>query len=73
MVWYDMTPGDYSTDDVAKRAKIRFDETIASNPYFCYGLVTGLISRNARYLFPARMFRNYSSKNLEGVLSTYRQ
>ncbi|OCL08805.1 putative oxidase [Glonium stellatum] len=69
MTWYNMTSGDYSMDDMAKRAKIRFDETIASNPYFYYGPVTGLVSRNAGYLFPARMFRNYSSENVEGVLT----
>ncbi|KAE8376828.1 Cloroperoxidase [Aspergillus bertholletiae] len=70
MEWYDMsTDGTFSMDLMAKRAKIRMDQTKQTNPEFYYGPVTGLISRNAGYLFPARLFRNYSQVNPEGVLT----
>ena len=70
MEWYNMsTDGTFSMDLMAKRAKIRMDQTKQSTPEFYYGPVTGLIARNAGYLFPARLFRNYSQENPEGVLS----
>ncbi|BAE57273.1 unnamed protein product [Aspergillus oryzae RIB40] len=70
MEWYNMsTDGTFSMDLMAKRAKIRMDQTKQSNPEFYYGPVTGLIARNAGYLFPARLFRNYSQENPEGVLT----
>ncbi|KAJ5675773.1 hypothetical protein N7462_008670 [Penicillium macrosclerotiorum] len=68
--WYNMsTDGTFDMDLMAMRAKIRFEETIQTNPNFYYGPVTGLIARNAGYIFPARLFRNHSHENPEGVLT----
>ncbi|KAJ5726070.1 uncharacterized protein N7483_007427 [Penicillium malachiteum] len=70
MAWYNMsTNGTFDMDLMAKRAKIRFEESIQTNPNFYYGPVTGLIARNAGYLFAARMFRNHTHENPEGVLT----
>lgn len=70
MSWYNMsTDGTFDMDLMAKRAKLRFEETIQTNPNFYYGPVTGLIARNAGYIFPARLFRNHSRENPEGTLS----
>ncbi|KAB8200630.1 Chloroperoxidase [Aspergillus parasiticus] len=70
MEWYNMsTDGTFSMDLMAKRAMIRMDQTKQSNPEFYYGPVTGLIARNAGYLFPARLSRIYSQVNPEGVLT----
>ncbi|EAW24610.1 peroxidase family protein [Aspergillus fischeri NRRL 181] len=70
MEWYNMsTDGTFSMDLMAERAKIRFEQSIQTNPEFYYGPVTGLIARNAGYLFPARFFRNHSRENPEGVLT----
>ncbi|GKT48188.1 dothistromin biosynthesis peroxidase dotB [Colletotrichum spaethianum] len=69
--FYDMSSGegDYNFDVFAKRASIRFNETIATNPYFYYGPFTGMIARNAGYFFACRMFANYSSENPDGILN----
>ncbi|KAJ5478289.1 hypothetical protein N7530_003798 [Penicillium desertorum] len=70
MAWYNMsTDGTYDMSLMAKRAKIRMDETIHTNPDFYYGPVTGLIARNAGYIFPGRLFRNHSAENPEGTLT----
>ncbi|KAJ5350648.1 hypothetical protein N7541_008375 [Penicillium brevicompactum] len=70
MAWYNMsTDGTFDMDLMAKRAKIRFDESVATNPDFYYGPVTGLIARNAGYMFSGRLFRNHSRENPEGVLT----
>lgn len=70
MAWYNMsTDGTFDMDIMAKRAKDRFEETIQTNPNFYYGPVTGLIARNAGYIFPGRLFRNHSHENPEGFLS----
>ncbi|KAJ5120035.1 hypothetical protein N7448_010704 [Penicillium atrosanguineum] len=70
MTWYNMSSdGTFDMDLMAKRAKLRFQETIRTNPNFYYGPVTGLIARNAGYIFPGRLFRNHSQENPEGVLT----
>jgi hypothetical protein len=70
MSWYNMSgDGTFDMDLMAKRAKLRFEETIQTNPNFYYGPVTGLIARNAGYIFPGRLFRNHSRENPEGILS----
>lgn len=70
MSWYNMSvDGTFDMNLMAKRAKIRFEETIQTNPNFYYGPVTGLIARNAGYIFPGRLFRNHSHENPEGILS----
>lgn len=70
MTWYNMsTDGTFDMDLMAKRAANRFEESIKTNPNFYYGPVTGLIARNAGYIFSGRMFRNHSHENPEGTLS----
>lgn len=72
--WYNMSDtveGDYNMDLMAERANIRFQDTKATNPDFYYGPFTGLIARNAGYLFSARMFANHSTAHPDGVLSTF--
>lgn len=72
MEWYNMAEnGTFSMDLMAKRAKIRMDQSKQTNPNFYYGPVTGLIARNAGYIFPGRFFRNHSRENPEGVLSKF--
>ncbi|OJD18597.1 hypothetical protein AJ78_01368 [Emergomyces pasteurianus Ep9510] len=61
--------GDYNMDVMARRAADRFQESKFENPYFYYGPFTGLISRNAGYIFPGRLFRNHSRENPEGTLT----
>ena len=61
MSWYNMsTDGTFGMDIMAERAKNRFHESIETNPNFYYGPVTGLIARNAGYIFSGRLFRNHS-------------
>ena len=68
--WYNMsTDGTFSMNLMAERAKNRMVQTKKTNPNFYYGPVTGLLARNAGYIFPGRLFRNYSEENPEGVLS----
>lgn len=63
------TDGTYSMDLMAERAKIRMDQTKATNPNFYYGPVTGMLARNAGYLFVGRVFPNHTEENPDGVLS----
>ncbi|ODM14756.1 hypothetical protein SI65_09750 [Aspergillus cristatus] len=63
------TDGTFDMDLMAERAKIRMDQTKATNPNFYYGPVTGLLARNAGYLFVGRIFRNHSEEHPEGVLT----
>ncbi|KAF4216959.1 hypothetical protein CNMCM8980_008008 [Aspergillus fumigatiaffinis] len=70
MEWYNMsTDGTFGMELMAERAKIRFEQSIQTNPEFYYGPVTGMIARNAGYMFPGRLFRNHSRENPEGVLT----
>ncbi|PLB40790.1 peroxidase family protein [Aspergillus candidus] len=70
MSWYNMsTDGTFPMDLMSDRAANRFEETKMTNPNFYYGPVTGLIARNAGYIFPARLFRNHSREEPEGVLT----
>ena len=61
--------GNFDMEVMADRANARFQESIAANPNFYYGPFTGMIARNAGFLFPTRMFANYSKENLSGSLS----
>lgn len=61
--------GNYDMDLFAAYAATRFDETVATNPQFYYGPFTGMIARNAGYIFSGRMFANHSTENLTGLLS----
>jgi hypothetical protein len=68
--WYEMsTDGTFSMDLMAEFAKNRYYESIATNRNFYYGPFTGVIARNAGYIFAGRLFRNHSTANPDGVLS----
>lgn len=61
--------GSYDMNLLADRASIRFKQTEATNPDFYYGPLTGMIARNAGYIFAGRLFANHSWENPAGVLS----
>ncbi|KAK7923484.1 Cloroperoxidase [Apiospora marii] len=68
---YNSVEGDIITlDDIAKRAAERFDEAVAINPNFYYGPYTGLVARNAGYIFSGRLLSNHSHENPIGVKLT---
>ena len=70
--WYNMSSdivGNYDMALLALRANMRFQESKAENPFFYYGPFTGMVARNAGYIFAGRMFANYSQENSSGVLS----
>ncbi|PPJ54668.1 hypothetical protein CBER1_06012 [Cercospora berteroae] len=64
---YDLIPeGQVFTAEVMTDfAMIRWNETVATNPYFYYGPVTGMIARNTGYCFMRNLFANYSSGKQE--------
>ncbi|OBT43962.1 hypothetical protein VE00_04628 [Pseudogymnoascus sp. WSF 3629] len=67
--WFNMSNdavGDFNIDVMAERANVRFQQSKATNPNFYYGPFTGMIARNAGFIFPTRMFANYSKENLSG-------
>lgn len=68
--WYSMsTDGTFNLNLMAELAKNRMEQTKQTNPNFYYGPVTGLLARNAGYIFPGRLLRNYSEEDPEGVLT----
>ncbi|TDZ30087.1 Dothistromin biosynthesis peroxidase dotB [Colletotrichum trifolii] len=69
--FYDMSSreGNYNFNLFAQRASIRFNQSIATNPNFYYGPFTGMVARNAGYLFACRLFANHSSSTPTGVLN----
>lgn len=74
MAFYNMSSdpiGDYDMDIMAERANIRFTESIAENPNFYYGPFTGLIARNAGYIFAGRVLANHTSERPEGIMSEF--
>ncbi|KAF5658678.1 oxidase [Fusarium heterosporum] len=68
--FYDMASeqGTYDFDTFAERAKIRFHETINTNPNFYYGPFTGMIARNAGYFFACRMLSNHTKGSVEDIM-----
>ncbi|KAI0389929.1 Chloroperoxidase [Xylariaceae sp. FL0594] len=67
----DSTDRDYLTmDDLGQRAADRFHESIATSPTFYYGPYTGLIARNAGFVFLGRFASNHTREHpLGGHLS----
>jgi hypothetical protein len=59
----------FSFEDVAERAVKRLEDSISSNPNFYYGPYTGMIARNAGYMFAARLLSNHSAEYPQGQLS----
>lgn len=66
---YDTVPESetFTFDSMSSWAAKRWHDSVETNPYFYYGPFTGMIARNAGYLFYHRLFANHSSS--EGVLS----
>ena len=73
MAFYNMSrdhpTGDYNMDVLARRAADRFEESKSENPYFYYGPFTGMIARNAGYIFAGRLLANHSKEEPQGVMS----
>jgi hypothetical protein len=61
--------GVISMDLLADQAARRWSYSIAHNPNFYYGPVTGMISRNAGYLFLGRLLANHSAQHPDGTLT----
>lgn len=61
--------GVLSMDLLADQAARRFHYSIANNPNFYYGPITGMISRNAGYFFLGRLLANHTEEAPEGVLT----
>lgn len=55
-------------------AEKRFHDSIATNPHFYYGPFTGLIGRNAGYIFAGRFLSNHTVEHPRGGhLCTYNE
>lgn len=63
------TNGVLSMDTLAEQAARRWDYSVAHNPNFYYGPVTGMVSRNAGYLFLGRLLSNHTLDHPEGILT----
>jgi hypothetical protein len=61
--------GVISMDLLAEQAARRWDYSVAHNPNFYYGPVTGMVSRNAGYLFLGRLLSNHTSEHPDGILT----
>jgi hypothetical protein len=61
--------GVISMELLAEQAARRFDYSVAHNPDFYYGPVTGMVSRNAGILFLGRLLSNHSAEHPEGILT----
>ncbi|KKY18083.1 putative Chloroperoxidase [Diplodia seriata] len=61
--------GVLSMDLLADQAARRWEYSVAHNPNFYYGPVTGMIARNAGYFFLGRLLANHTEENPEGVLT----
>lgn len=47
----------------------RFRQSVASNPHFYYGPVSGMVARNAAFLFVTRFYSNHSADGSSGQIS----
>lgn len=61
--------GVLSMDLLAEQAARRWNYSVAHNPNFYYGPVTGMVSRNAGYMFLSRLLSNHTQENPDGVLT----
>ena len=53
--------GVISMDLLADQAARRWEYSVAHNPNFYYGPVTGMVSRNAGYFFLGRLLSNHTA------------
>ncbi|CAJ2499721.1 Uu.00g025740.m01.CDS01 [Anthostomella pinea] len=63
---YDGIDGAMTLDDIGARAAQRFNESISINPWFYYGPYTGMVARNAGYVFIGRILSNHSAEYPRG-------
>lgn len=63
------TRGVIPMDALADQAARRFENSVATNPDFYYGPITGMVSRNAGYFFLGRLLSNHTAENPEGELT----
>lgn len=61
--------GVISMDLMADQAARRWAYSVAHNPNFYYGPVTGMVSRNAGYLFLQNLLSNHSAEHPNGLLT----
>lgn len=61
--------GILSMDLLAEQATRRWKYSVANNPDFYYGPVTGMVSRNAGYLFLGRLLSNHTADHPDGILT----
>lgn len=61
--------GILSMDALAAHAASRWKTSVARNPNFYYGPVTGMVSRNAGYLFLGRLLSNHTQEHPDGTLT----
>lgn len=58
-------------DDVGDVAAARWQEAVATNPYFWYGPLTGYLPRTGGFALTARTMSNYSEGSLDGIISKF--
>lgn len=61
--------GILSMDLMGEQAARRWADSVANNPTFYYGPVTGMVSRNAGYIFAGRLLANHTAGKLDGDLT----
>lgn len=61
--------GVLSMDLLADQAARRWANSVATNPYFYYGPVSGMVSRNAGYFFLGRILSNHTAEHPDGILT----
>ena len=61
--------GVLSLDALGAQAARRWNDSVAHNPNYYYGPITGMVSRNAGILFLGRLLSNHSSTNPGGILT----
>lgn len=61
--------GSFTFDKMNSWAAKRWHDSVETNPDFYYGPFTGMIARNAGYMFISRLFPDYTNDRSEGELS----
>lgn len=61
-------PNGYDMSVMNKFRSLRFNQSIATNPYMFNGPYTGLFGQTATFLFTYQMFKNHSAAYPDGYL-----
>ncbi|KAH9863940.1 hypothetical protein J1614_009873 [Plenodomus biglobosus] len=61
--------GVISMDLLGDQAARRWAYSVAHNPDFYYGPITGMVSRNAGYFFLGRLLSNHTDEHPDGILT----